>query len=461
VLALALLVFGVLKRLPIHTTVPPVPASPALADLDPQVRAHLAGLVRTIEISPTDPPARASLGLAYAANGLWLEARQCFQDAVALGDRTPWPRVYAAVALQEIGDLGAASDELRGIVDAFPDCAPAWHRFGRACLALGDADGADAAFETVTRLAPDAWQGWAGLGESRLRSGRIQDAARALERAVALDPMARSARYLLGQAYRAMGRATDAQRELAAGISQSVGPMPDGWSQAALGHMKLLPDQFEQADALVAEGRADAAVALLQETLRFHPTNTAVIVRLANVLREAQQGELAWRLLTAALASQPEDLRLLTSAAQTAAQLGNAEEALDLAGKAIALAPASADAHVAQANALLARGADSEAALALERAIEWAPQNVDLMVQLGDLQWRNLGQSEAALESYQRALGLDPIHPVALERLASLRITRREPMDALALIARLRDLRIDPEVLHALEHQLRKHPPDP
>lgn len=438
------------------SSVPPIPAPANLGLLDAQVRSHLVALAKLAAASPRDGQRRSELGLALAVNGLWTEARSCFLDAIQLGDNGSLPRMYAAVALQEMGDAPGASKELQQVIERFPDAAPAWYRLGVARVTLGELGPAEEAFHTVTRLVPTEWRGWAGVGEARLRQGRHADAVEPLERAVSLDPFARSAYHLLGQAYRGMGRTHEAATALAAGSSQTVGPMPDGWSIKALSHMRLLPDQFERSDALMAEGQFIEATARLREALRFHPTNVSVIVRLARALTASEKAPDAGSLLAQARDSIPDSPGLLTASAEVAAAMGRGQEALEWARRAVAVAPQLPEVHVAEANAWLALENDAAAAAALEKALERAPTDVGLLVQLGDLEWHNLGRRESASQRYQAAHRADPIHPPTLKRLAALAIDRREFDDAERHLAELRRLRMDPAEVGELDGALRR-----
>lgn len=438
------------------SSAPPIPAPANLGLLDPQVRSHLVSLAKRAAASPRDGQRRSELGLALAVNGLWTEARSSFLDAIQLGDNGSLPRTYAAVALQEMGDAPGASKELQQVIERYPDAAPAWYRLGVARVALGELGPAEEAFQNVTRLVPTEWRGWAGVGEARLRQGRHAEALEPLERAVSLDPFARSAYHLLGQAYRGMGRTHEAATALAAGSSQTVGPMPDGWSLKALSHMRLLPDQFERSDALMAEGQFVEATARLREALRFHPTNVSVMVRLARALNASEKAPDASSLLAQAREAIPDSPGLLTASAEVAAALGRGQEALDWARRAVAMAPQLPEVHVAEANAWLALENDAAAAAALEKALERAPTDVGLLVQLGDLEWHNLGRRESAWQRYQAAHRADPIHPATLERLAGLAIERQMFDEAEQYLAELKRLRMDAAMVGSLEGALRR-----
>lgn len=437
----------------------PIPVPPQLVQLDPQIREHLARLATAAADGPHNPDLRSRLGLAFAVNGLWNEARQCFLDAIQLKSTSPLPAMYAAVALQELGELEKAVGELRAVVAQNPSFAPAWHRLGQFLIATGDMSAAEEAFAKVTQLGPTEWRGWAGLGEARLRSGDAQEALEPLQKAIALEPYARSARHLLGQAYAALGETERARFELAAGKGDTVGPLPDEWSAEALDAMKTLPDQFERADTLLAEGRAAEAAQLLQEALHYHPTNIAVLCRIARTLQADGKAEDAWKLLQPALQSQRTNVSVLIAAAHAAASRGEPRDALRLAEEAIRAAPAWAEARVAKADALLAAGRDDAAATELQAALEFAPSNLDLLLQLGDLQWRNLGQPGNALATFTRAMDIDPIHPVVLHRVCSLQIENGDPSGARATLAQMKSLVPSSPLTAEMEEHLRQATP--
>lgn len=431
-----LVVIGVLYGPRWFAPPPPIPAPVQLASLDPQVRDHLAGLAGQAARKPRDPGLRAELGLAFAVNELWKEARQCFVDALQLGDDDPLTRMYLAAAEQEGGDPGTGIGTLQRLVEDHPDFAPAWQRLGLAQLARGDAAAAATAFLRVTELAPEAWHGWAGLGEARLRLQQAPEAAASLQEAIRRDPGARPAHHLLGQVWRLLGRTNEAAAALQAGHGQTIPPMPDAWTERAFGHMRLLPDQFDRAGEWIARGDPLQAVRLLQPALEYHPTNVAVAVRLAEALTAAEQASEARRLLAPLLDAHPRDLPLLTAAAHAAAAAGQPDEAAALASRALELNPSRIESHVALADARLAAGRDREAADILARAITLSPGNPALLLQLGDLLHHNLEDPAAALTRYEQALAADPLNPAILERVAGARLELGQTSGVADLIER-------------------------
>lgn len=415
-LAVALLVVGgvagvlhLARRPPLLPVV--TPAHPE--SLDPQVHAHLRQLAALVAKTPRDPARRATLALAFAANGLWPEARQAFLDVVRIAPDEPLARLHAAIALQEKPDDPGALAEFESTASDFPGFAPAWYRVGEASLRLGNLTNALAAFTRLVELAPREWRGPAGIGEVHLRSGQPARALPFLEQAIAIDRSARPAHFLLGQALRAVGRTNEARIALALGAATTRHPMPDPWSDRAPGHMKLLPDQLAQADELSRMGRPDLAVRLLEGALAFHPGNPGLLNQLAVAFNRAGRPQEGLPHLDAALAKDPGAVAPRITRAHALVMLGRAEDGLAEARRAAAESPRTAQAHLAVANALLALERDAEAADALRRALDADPANAEIHVELASVQWRNLNDAPAAADALSRAIQINPALPAA------------------------------------------------
>jgi tetratricopeptide (TPR) repeat protein len=391
----------------------PVVAPARPESLDPQLRDHLQRLASLVADSPRDPARRATLALAFAANGLWPEARQAFLDVVRIAPDEPLARLHAAVALQEKPDDQAALAEFEDLARDFPNFAPAWYRVGEAALRLGNLTNAESAFLRLSQLAPQEWRGPAGLGEVRLRAGKPGDALPFLERALAIDRSARPAHFLLGQALRAVGCTNEARIALALGAATTRHPMPDAWSERAPEHMKLLPDQLAQADELGRMGRPDLALQLLQGALKFHPDHPGLLNQLAVAFNRAGRPQQGLALLDAVLAKDPKAVAPRITRSHALVLLGRAEDALAESRRAATDSPRTAQAHLAVANALLALDRDADAAQALRLALDADPANADIHVELASVLWRNLSDAPAAAEVLSKALQLNPALPSA------------------------------------------------
>jgi eukaryotic-like serine/threonine-protein kinase len=418
----------------------PVARPAQSATLDPQVRAYVEHMASLVEADPRHPAKRATLGLAYAANELWAEARQTFLDAARLDPDQPLAPLYAAVAREELGDLAGAMPEFRLLTEQYPAFAPGWYRLGDSALRTGDLPLAETAFNNLVRLAPTEWRGPAGLGEVRLRQGQPNEAIRWLEQARGLDPAARGGVYLLGQAYRAVGRTNEARLAVALGGNDFRQPMPDPWSEQAPRHMRRLPDQLAQAEELANQGRPDLGVALLQQAHQFHPNHPGLTVQLAVALNRAGQPAQALPLLDRVLQSDPKSIAARIARSHALAQLGQGQAALTEAQAATALDPKLAQAHLAVANALLAREMDQEAVESLRTAAACDPRNGEIQLEIGTVLWRNLADPAGAHAHFLQAVELAPALPRAMVQLGLLQLALGQRGAARESLARLQSM---------------------
>ena len=108
-------------RPPAEATVP-VPAD--FATLELQVRAYIQPYIDKAKSVPQDADARATLGLVYAANGLWTSARACFAEEVRLEPGDGQAHYYLGIATAELGDLDGAIAIYRNVAVRLPNFAP-------------------------------------------------------------------------------------------------------------------------------------------------------------------------------------------------------------------------------------------------------------------------------------------------------------------------------------------------
>ena len=386
----------------------PIPTPPDLERLEPQLQAYVREHIAAVRRTPRQARSHATLGLVYAANGLWASARSAFENAVRLDPREPLAHLYLAIAKQEIGEQEPALEDLRRLAAQFPDFAPGQYRLGEALLRVGAVPGAEQCFLRLTALAPREWRGFAGLGEVKLRQGKAAEAAALLENAIKLDAGAKSAHHMLGQAYQRLGRTEEAQRELRLGLDATSYPMPDAWSVEAAGHMKLLRDLVEMAKEYTDGGAPAKAVSVLESVLPYHTNNLGLLNNLAIAYNQSGQPQKALSLLERALSLDDRYVPGRLALSATCLALGRNAEALDHAIRAATLAPRNVQPLVAKANALLALERDSDALAALVDASALDPQNAQLHVEMGDICLFNLERPAEAITHFRKATGLAP-----------------------------------------------------
>jgi tetratricopeptide (TPR) repeat protein len=420
------------------------------------VRDYIEEQVAWVRKDPRDGERHAVLGLVYAANGLWKEARLAFANARRLMPREPLAWLYEAVSAQEAGAPEEALRLFQELVNRFPDFPHGYYRLGEALMRAGDAEQAAVSFAALTNLAPAEWRGYAGLGQANLQRGDLTNAARLLELATRIDPSARSAYHLLGQAYQRLGRTNEAQRALRLGLDATVHPMTDAWAQMAPRHMRRLQDLVQMAQEYLEANLPQLGVATLERAMPYYSNNVTVLANLGILYTQTGLPQQAQRLLERALELDPDYVPgyLGLSAAQVAQAANDA--ALTNALKAVALAPRNVQPYLAQANALLALGRDGAALSALEEASARDPKNAQILMDMGNISLMNLGRVEDALEYYQRGMKLDPFFLPIQVCLTDLNISLGRTNEAQALLDGLTQAAPREPAVQALAKRLRQ-----
>jgi tetratricopeptide (TPR) repeat protein len=218
--------------------------------------------------------------------------------------------------------------------------------------------------------------------------------------------------------------------------------------------MKLIQDQTEMASSLMDAGQAPAAVRMLGEALRFEPDNLSLQLSFARALLRADNPRGAERVLLEIAKRTPSNLAVRVNVSLVAQALGKTNEALAAADQALELATNNASAYLARANALLAMERDREALESLETVARLDPQDAGVRVQIGDVLLLNLGQTNAALRSYQKASDVDPTLAAAQVRLAQLHIEAGRTNEARQAVARLKRIAPEDRSIEILESRL-------
>jgi predicted Zn-dependent protease len=255
----------------------------------------------------------------------------------------------------------------------------------RAQLTLGDLEGARALVAALPPQPARAIERGLLSAEVSLASGDLDAAERALG---GVGESARAS-YLRGRVAEARGRDDEAKGHYQTAAQQASERVR---ATASLGAIALREEKVRD------------AIALLEPVLAEASTDAEVVSTLARAYLEADRGDDAARIVTAALAARP--------------------DALDL--------------HLAKAEIDLARG-DAAGALATMRSvIERASQSARAQAMLGEAARRE-GQSALATEAFDRALALDAREPRALIGKVHLAIDAAEPTEAAAALTRARE----------------------
>ncbi len=265
------------------------------------------------------------------------------------------------------------------------------------------------------------------LGKALLDSGEPELARREFEKALALNPGNQSARLNLGAVLQKQGQTT-----------------------AALGHYQRIlqtrPNavhnqaRFNLAMILHDQGKTGQAIQQLQHIMQQDPWNDQAAYKLGLFYRQQQQLEKArdWFQKTAQL--RPEDAEAYNSLGVTLREMGKPQEALAVLEKGLE----KSEPHAHLLNTLGLVHLDLARYDAATRRFHQAIEQADNDTRILAAAWNNLGltaektgQTETAIQYYDRALRVSPDYDMARGNLSRLLLKSGQPDRAIPLLRQL------------------------
>jgi len=185
------------------------------------------------------------------------------------------------------------------------------------------------------------------------------------------------------------------------------------------------------ANALLARGRREAAIACYRKTLRLAPDQPQVETNLAIALMaERRYGE-AERWAQQALRTQPRNAAALSALSSALANQERYEEAEEVSRLALEAAPQAAYIHSNLGAVLLRRGRLEEAEACCRKALEIQPDWTEAINNLGGVLHAQERIDEAATE-FEKLTRLRPAYTEAWTNLGSARDAQGRPEEAIA-----------------------------
>jgi len=384
----------------------------------PQMQSHIEQYVARAEALPDDADRHGQLGIAYAANGLWSEARACFRNVMLLDPQHMLGRYHWILALQHIGEPDVAVSELKSFTRDFPDFAPGHQRLGVALLGSGDLDGAESSFRCFIELRSTLSLGFQGLGDVQFRRGDYAAAKGSLEKALAIDARSAQTRYLLGMTLRELGE-LDRVAELLQDAHSFQEYLTDPWTQQFANHSKDLGDMVRRAEQLAQAERLDESASMMQEALAWQPRNVSLLNNLAGVRRRLRQIPEARSLLERALEIDVERFETHMNLALVEGEEGKIAPALERIDHAIDLAPDVAYVRFCKGNLLQAAGRPSEARDAFRSALTIDRNFIEAHVGVATSS-AAMNQWEAARAALEAARRINSQHPLVQQLAAQM-----------------------------------------
>ena len=194
-------------------------------------------------------------------------------------------------------------------------------------------------------------------------------------------------------------------------------------------------------------GERERALSLYQEATADAQWSVAASKALASALLEDGRTDEAITVLESGLRAGANHLTLVDAAARAYIGAGRVSDAEGVTSAALAAFDGEGWAHGSHARVLLAKGEPAKAVSELDRAVELSPGDASLFALRGDAA-REVGSSQEAKASYEKALQLDPSQPRALSGFVALLIDTNDFVRAADIIdqmdkAKVYDLRAD------------------
>lgn len=340
---------------------------------DTALREFIASL--DAEARAGKPGANGRLAMAYDANGFDQAAEVMYLRAVAMDPEEFTWRYLLAVRLYKNGDLEGAIQEAQRASSLRTDYAALYVRLGSWQLDTGEPQLALGAFEQAKSLGAGP-VAEIGIARAQLKLGADEEALSSLLELVerTRHPLAMR---LLSDAWRAVGNETQARRFLT--------------SQATESKPAWFDDPVHERVREFARGRGARLHEI--ELLLRSGTPDGVLQTLAELVAEA-----------------PDDFNVQYHFALSYFMTQSYELAESHLLKAIELEPIHYPSHLLLASLYQRRDENAQAAAQYQKVVAIYPNLQIAHQELGFVQLR-LGDTEKALQSFNRAIELDSVAP--------------------------------------------------
>lgn len=210
------------------------------------------------------------------------------------------------------------------------------------------------------------------------------------------------------------------------------------------------PDShLETAARLLAEGRADAALAMLFEAWSNEPENIDLAVSYATLLAQAEREGEAEELFSSLAEESPDDGRVWNNWGYLLMGRGEIDGAIAKLRRALDICPHDFEAMVNMGIALDRLGRVEESLNLYRQAVDLHPDSPVAHNNMGAALWRS-GKPEEALAAFRRALQLNPRDASAANNMGIIKLAQGELDEAEGLFRQT--LAIDPGSQAALRN---------
>jgi predicted O-linked N-acetylglucosamine transferase (SPINDLY family) len=337
-----------------------------------------------------------------------------------------------AIALHRRGDLAAAGELYRRVLEQTPDQFEARHALGVLCIQQSRYGEACRHLQAAVAGKPDSAGAHANLGLALHSMKRYSEALASFERALALQPGHAEACNNRGNVLSDLKRHEEALASYDCALKARPDYIEALVNRGAALHdlsrneealesydraLALSPDHPEVLDqrgsVLVALGHFDEALASYAKAVLARPNDAQAHYHRGNVLAKLRRYADALRSYDKALAIRPDDAEALVNHGNALSALKRYDEALASYDRVLALKPDAVGALTNRGSALKALKRQAEALADYDAALALAPQAAETLFNRANL-LKETKHYEAALAGYEEAIALAPDHPDAL-----------------------------------------------
>jgi tetratricopeptide (TPR) repeat protein/serine/threonine protein kinase len=396
-----------------------IPVSEVLA-----MPTRIAFLRRIQRAYPGDLWANHGLAYRLVKSGQAAQAVRYYTAALALRPKNPGIYLNRSEALQQAGEVEAASEDLHRALALAPQYAGAHNNLGNLLKDQGKLDEAISRYREAIRLNKDLAEPHIGLGNALQGKGQLDEAIAAYREAVRLNKYRAEAHYNLGNALRNKGKldeAIAAYREAIRlnkdyaeahnnlGLALRDNHNPEEAIAAFREAIRLNKDSaFAHNNlglALRDKGRFDEAIAAVREAIRLKKDFGGAHNNLGRALWAKGQREEAAAAFREAIRLNKDDTEAHYNLGVVLRDKGQLDEAIAAYREAIRLKKDYAEAHNNLGNALRLKGRLEEAIVAFREAIRLKKDDARFHYNLG-LALRARGQQEEAIAAFREAIRL-------------------------------------------------------
>ena len=346
------------------------PPAPPLDGAEPLVAERIRETTQAVQADRSSPAAWGRLGEIYDIHRFAAPALACYAEAERLAPADwRWP-YFAGIVLRESDRVRSLAAFERAL--ALEPSYPTLHVYlGLGALAAEDLDRATASFERALALDLNSVNARIGLARVALARGDAAAARDGLLEAARSAPNEAAVHHHLAQAYRDLGDERRADRERRIAESARI-PLQAG-------AFASLPDPVRE-DVILDEG-----------------ASTSWLIANAQRLLARGRRDEAVAMIEHALATAPESGAVLLAGARIFAELGQAERAFGLVERAVSLAPDQATGHVELGHLLVRAGQAPRALAAFEKALALDPRLPEVRSNLATLYFQS-GRTAEGIE---------------------------------------------------------------